>query len=167
MSAPHVTGLAALVQAPAPALTHLQVKARILNCVDRLGDLSEKVLTRGRINACNSLKNLPAPPGGLASQAASHAQVNLSWANTYMDPIGFKIERKQAGAGIFVEIADLPTNTSSCSDTGLTGATTYTYRVRAYTGDHVSDFSAEITATTPGASSGGGGGCFISSAASK
>jgi subtilisin family serine protease len=161
MSTPHVTGAAALVQAQTPSLAHLEVKARLLNCLDRVENLSGKVMTRGRINACNSLRNLPAPPSGLTSQAASSAQVNLFWANTYMDPIGFKIERKQAGASVFTEIADLPSNTSSYSDAGLAEATSYTYRVRAYTTDQVSGYSAEATATTFSASSGGGGGCFI------
>jgi subtilisin family serine protease len=167
ISAPHVTGLAALVQAHTLALTHLQVKARLLNCVDRVGDLADKVSTRGRINASNSLENLPAPPVSLSAEAASSTQINLSWSNTYFDPIGFKIERKQGGIGTFIEIADLTTNVASYSDTGLNQSTSYTYRVRAYTDSHLSDYSAEMTATTPAASSAGdgGGGCFIGAAA--
>jgi subtilisin family serine protease len=169
MATPHVSGLAALTWAGNPALTDGEVKGRILNCVDRLADLSAKVVTRGRVNAFNSLRNLPAPPVGLSARAVSNTQVNLSWANTYVDPIGFRIERKEGTAGVFTEIADLVSNAASYSDTGLKKSTTYTYRMRAYSSDHLSDYSAEVTATaeepSSGGGGGGGGGCFIAASA--
>ena len=169
MAAPHVTGLAALVWSNTPALTHLQVKERILNCVDRLTALSTTtpVFTRGRISAANSLNNVPARPVGLSAQGVSASQINLTWANTYFGQIGFRIERKQGATGTFTEIADLRTNNASYSDTGLTKGATYTYRMRAYTSDNVSGYSAEVTATASARSSGGGGGgggCFIDTA---
>jgi subtilisin family serine protease len=55
MAAPHVTGLAALIWSQNPALTHYQVKARIMNGVDKLAGLSGKTITGGRINAYTSL----------------------------------------------------------------------------------------------------------------
>jgi hypothetical protein len=61
MAAPHVAGLAALVWAQNPVLTHYQVKARILNGVDRLAGLSSRTITGGRINAFNTL-NLQGSP---------------------------------------------------------------------------------------------------------
>jgi subtilisin family serine protease len=172
MATPHVTGLAALVWSNTPTLTHLQVKARILNCVDRLASLSKKVVTWGRINAANSLNNVPAPPVGLSARAVSNSQINLTWANTYLDPIGFKIERKEGAAGTFAQIVDLPSNTASFSDTGLIKGTTYTYHVRAYTSGNESEWSAEVTtsASKPSSSAGGGGGgggCFIDTALVK
>jgi subtilisin family serine protease len=172
MATPHVTGLAALVWSNAPTLTHLQVKARILNCVDRLASLSRKLVTWGRINAASSLNNVPAPPVGLSARGVSNSQINLTWATTYVGQIGFRIERKQGATDPFTEIANLPTNTSSYSDTGLTKGATYTYRIRAYT-SNLSGYSAEVTATASEPSSsgghggGGGGGCFIDTALVK
>jgi subtilisin family serine protease len=165
-AAPHVAGLAALVWSHNSTLSASEVKGRILNCVDRLTALSEKVVTWGRVNAFNSLRNLPAPPVGLSARAASSTQIDLSWANTYVDPIGFKIERREGAGGVFAEIADLGSNAASYSDTGLKKSTTYTYRVRAYSSDYLSDYSAEVTATAeaPSSGGGGGGGCFIATA---
>jgi subtilisin family serine protease len=171
MATPHVSGLAALIWTDNPALTHGEVKARILNSVDRLPGLSgtPTVVTRGRVNAFKSLRNLPAPPVGLSARAVSNTQIKLSWANTYVNPIGFKIERMEGTGGLFTEIADLGSNAASYSDTGLTKSTTYTYRLRAYSSDYLSDYSAEVTATAREPSSGGGGGggaaaCFIATA---
>jgi subtilisin family serine protease len=171
MATPYVTGVAALVWGNTPSLAHLQVKERILNCVDRLGSLSKKVVTWGRINAANSLNNVPAPPVGLSARAVSNSQINLTWATTYFGQIGFRIERKQGATGTFTQIVDLPANTSSYSDTGLIKGTTYTYHVKAYTSDNESEWSAEVTATASEPSSsgggGGGGGCFIDTAFGK
>ena len=173
MATPHVTGLSALVWANSTTLSHLQVKERILNSVDRLPALSTStpVFTQGRINASNSIQNVPAPPVGLSAAAASSSQINLTWANTYYGQIGFKIERKEGASGTFAEVANLSTNTTSYSDVGLTSSTAYTYRVRAYTSDNDSAYSSEVTATTPAPPSsgggGGGGGCFIDTVLEK
>jgi subtilisin family serine protease len=170
MATAHVTGLSALVWANSSTLSHLQVKERTLNSVDRLPVLSTTtpVFTQGRINASNSIRNVPAPPVGLSATAASASQINLTWANTYYGQIGFKIERQGGTTGTFTQIADLNSNTTSYSDTGLTASTTYIYRLRAYTSDNPSAYSSEVSATTPaphsGGGGGGGGGCFIDTA---
>jgi subtilisin family serine protease len=146
MATPHVVGLAALVWGHAPGLTHLQVKERILNCVDRLSNLSGEVFTQGRINAANSIQAVPAPPLGLAATKVSSTQVNLTWANTYYGQIGFSIERKD-GSGSFTVIAN-PTNTTSYSDTPVP-AGTHSYRMRAYIGSNFSTYSGVVSVTTP------------------
>jgi len=66
MAAPHVSGLVALIWSSNPGFAAPQVKDRILDCVDRLPDLSGKVFTAGRINANSSLLNIPAPPSRFA-----------------------------------------------------------------------------------------------------
>jgi subtilisin family serine protease len=166
MATPHVVGVAALVWSHNPTLSASEVKGRLLNCVDRLTALSEKLVTWGRVNAFNSLRNLPAPPVGFSARAASNTQINLSWANTYVDPVGFKIERREGTSGVFTEIADIGSNAASYSDTGLKKSATYTYRIRAYSSDYLSEYSVEITATAeaPSSGGGGGGGCFIATA---
>ena len=55
MAAPHVSGLAALIWSQNNALTHHQVKGRILNGVDQLAVLEGKTITGGRISLPGSL----------------------------------------------------------------------------------------------------------------
>jgi thermitase len=55
MATPHVTGVAALVKAAHPSYTVAQVKRAILNGVDKLGSLSGKVATGGRLDACKAV----------------------------------------------------------------------------------------------------------------
>lgn len=148
MATPHVAGLAALVWSQTPTLTASEVKARILNSVERLTDLAQQVVTWGRINASSSIANVPAEPVGLAATVLSSSGINLTWENNYYGQIGFRIERK-SGGGSFTEIKDLPDNITSYIDTGLSPATTYFYRVRAYIGSNLSDYSVPVGATTP------------------
>ena len=55
MATPHVAGLAALIKAHNPALTHLEIKALIEDRVDFKSALNNKVATDGRINAAAAL----------------------------------------------------------------------------------------------------------------
>lgn len=64
MSAPHVSGLAALIMGYSPDLTIAQVKNVIFNSGDSLASLDGKIVTGKRINAYNALRqaNVPSPP---------------------------------------------------------------------------------------------------------
>jgi subtilisin family serine protease len=55
MSAPHVSGVAALVWSAQPHLSHYQVRARIMNGVDKLSGLKTSTITGGRLNALGAL----------------------------------------------------------------------------------------------------------------
>ena len=59
MSAPYVSGVAGLLLAHNPGLAYCQVKNMIINSVDVIPSLSDKVLTGGRLNAFNSLEAVP------------------------------------------------------------------------------------------------------------
>jgi chitodextrinase len=93
----------------------------------------------------------PTTPSGLTSSAASSTQINLSWtASTDNAGVtGYLVERCQgAGCTNFAQIA-APTSTT-WSDGGLTGATSYSYRVRAAdAAGNLSGYSAVITTLTP------------------
>jgi subtilisin family serine protease len=169
MATPHVSGLAALLLADDPGLSAIQVKERILNGVEVKSGLAGMILTGGRINAYNSIRNVPAPPSSLLAAAASSSGINLTWSDSSYGEDGFRIERKMDVGGIYAQVDTTTANTTTYSDTGLDESTTYYYRVRSYNGSNNSDFSAEASATTPAPSSGGGGGgggggCFIATA---
>ena len=66
MATPHVAGLAALIKSAIPDATHEQVRARIINGVDRSDYWSTRVLSGGRINALNSLETDSIPPAPVA-----------------------------------------------------------------------------------------------------
>jgi subtilisin family serine protease len=55
MATPHVAGVAALLKAQNPALTHTQIKAIILGSVDVKSAWTGRVLTGGRVNAATAL----------------------------------------------------------------------------------------------------------------
>jgi len=170
MATPHVAGLAALVWGLDLGQTYAQVKQRILNGVEVKSGLKGTIMTGGRINAFNSVLNVPTSPTNLSATAVSSSKINLSWSDNSYGEDGFKIERKTGATGVYSQIAVTAANATSYSDTGLDELTTYYYRVSAYRGINTSDFSADTNATTSAttSSSGGGGGgggpCFIGTA---
>jgi len=165
MAAPHVSGLAALIWGSNPGLTASQVKGRILDCVDRISQLSGSIFTAGRINANNSLHNIPAPPSDFAAAVVSGSRIDLSWDDNYSEAISVKIERRESGSSTFAEIASVGPGLPTYQDTSVQALKTYSYRARAFNSDNTSAYTAEATAiaATPssGGGGGGGGGCFI------
>ena len=88
------------------------------------------------------------PPSNLAAVATS-AGIDLSWQDNSDNETGFKIERKTGAGGNYQQIATVGANVIKYSDTGLSGDTTYYYRVRAYSDSGDSSYSNEASATTP------------------
>lgn len=90
---------------------------------------------------------LPAPTG-LTATAVSSSQINLAWTDNSADESDFHIERRASGTS-WVEIATVLANTQSYSDTGLSGSTTYYYKVRAHrhSDSTYSPYSNEASAT--------------------
>jgi subtilisin family serine protease len=154
MATPHVAGLAALIWSLDLGLTYDQIKQRILNGVEVKSGLRGGILTEGRINAFNSVRNVPASPENLSATAVSSSRIDLSWSDSSYGEDGFEIERKKGAGGIYAQIAITPANTTSYADTGLDASTTYHYRVRASLGSNNSDFSASTSATTSATTSG-------------
>lgn len=62
MATPHVSGVAALLKAYKPELTHLGIKERILKTVDPIPALNGKSVTGGRLNAYNAVNYGTTPP---------------------------------------------------------------------------------------------------------
>jgi hypothetical protein len=91
----------------------------------------------------------PAAPSNLTATAVSSSQINLTWTDNSNNEDGFRIERCQgASCNNFAEIATVAANTTSYSNTGLTAATAYRYRLRAYNSAGNSAYSNIASATT-------------------
>ena len=93
----------------------------------------------------------PTAPTNLTATAASPAQVNLSWtaSTDNVGVTGYKVERCQGAAcANFAQIATPAATTFN--DSGLTGSTSYSYRVRATdAAGNLSPYSTSAIVSTP------------------
>lgn len=97
-----------------------------------------------------------AAPTTLTATATSATQVDLTWTDASNNEDGFKVERcSGAGCTTFAEVGSTAANTATFSNTGLTAATAYSYRVRAFHATANSDYSNTISATTAAATAPG------------
>jgi uncharacterized delta-60 repeat protein len=94
--------------------------------------------------------NLIAPnaPSQVQAQAISINQINLSWQDNSTNENSFVIESSVGNPNNFQVIASVSTNTTTYNHSGLTAATTYFYRVRAFSNGGGSAYSAIIGGTT-------------------
>jgi IPT/TIG domain/Fibronectin type III domain len=92
----------------------------------------------------------PTAPSNLTATAASASQINLSWtaSTDNVGVTGYLVERCQgAGCGSFAQVGT--STTTTYNDIGLTGSTSYSYRVRATDASrNLSQYSNTATATT-------------------
>lgn len=92
----------------------------------------------------------PAAPTALDATSTSATRVVLTWADNADNEIGYEIQRSGSGAGgPFAALDSVPGGTSVYEDASVSPLTEYCYRVRAYNGAGVSDFSNVDCATTP------------------
>jgi len=92
----------------------------------------------------------PAAPTGLAATAVAYSQIDLTWADNADNETGYSIERCTGeGCGDFAQIATTGANVTGYSNTGLSAATSYSYRVWATNAAGDSEFSNTASATTP------------------
>ena len=88
-------------------------------------------------------------PSDFSASPQSSTQISLSWTDNSSAESGYYVQRCEGeGCSDFATIATLPTNSSSYQDEGLPEATTYTYRVKAYSSTNESAYSNTSTATT-------------------
>jgi len=93
----------------------------------------------------------PIAPSALVTTPFSTTRIDLAWADNASNEQGFRIERApDAGgvAGTYAQIASVGANVRTYSNTGLTAATRYWYRVRAYNTLGNSAYSNDANATT-------------------
>lgn len=87
-------------------------------------------------------------PSNLKAEILSEKKILLTWRDNANNEEGFKIERKEEGKD-WVEIGKVVFNTVNYTDSNLTPGKTYYYRVRAYNSSIDSDYSNEVSVTTP------------------
>ena len=75
--------------------------------------------------------NYVAAPANLTASVISASQVNLAWTDQSANEAGFTIQRSTDGGSTWVNLATLPTNATSFSDTAVQGGVMYLYRVYA------------------------------------
>ena len=94
--------------------------------------------------------SIPAPdaPSSLTASAISNSQISLSWTDNSSDEANFELQRSLFSNKNFETIATLAANTVSHTDTGLSTAKKYYYRVKATNANGDSFYSNVANATT-------------------
>jgi hypothetical protein len=90
----------------------------------------------------------PAAPTGLIATAVSPTRIDLAWTDNATTETGYSVRRSDDGGVSFPEIFTLGPDSESASDTGVTEATAYAYRVAACNDGGCSE-SGTAPATTP------------------
>ncbi len=89
----------------------------------------------------------PAAPTGLAATVVSTSAINLTWTDASSNEDNFILERGTDGT-TFALLATTAANVTSYSDTGLSSATLYYYRIKATNSAGESAYSTTANATT-------------------
>ncbi|MBA4137853.1 MAG: hypothetical protein C0518_11095 [Opitutus sp.] len=93
---------------------------------------------------------VPSAPTNLQANAVSSSQISLSWTNNDPFLAGYSVERSTTVSD-FVEVFRSTTNASAHTDSGLSPAVTYYYRVRGMNSAGYGPPSNIASATTPAA----------------
>lgn len=102
MAAPFVTGIAALLKAQEPLLTHLQIKDRIISTTEPMSGLQNKTLNRGLANAYRALTNkLTTPESEDPSNWKNETPITISSDHPYLNRTKQTFNVKVPGAKQF------------------------------------------------------------------
>ena len=97
-----------------------------------------------------SLDDFPATaqlnaPGSLAANALSYNKIQLSWTDNSSDESGFEIVRSTSLNGTYVPVVTTAANVNSYTDSALSPATNYYYKIRAVSQHGESPFVTAIS----------------------
>ena len=87
-------------------------------------------------------------PSGVTATPYSATQINLNWTDVATNEIGYRVSRRLTSGATWLELATLPANTNTYSNTGLTPSTGYTYRVSTILPGDTLASAADVSATT-------------------
>jgi len=90
---------------------------------------------------------VPADPRNLVASGTSKSTIALSWSDASTDEDGFRVQRRELGAGVFLDVALLRAETTSWLDAGLECGTAYEYRLRAFNCGGSSGAAADVGQT--------------------
>jgi fibronectin type 3 domain-containing protein len=99
--------------------------------------------------SASTLPTPPAAPSGLTAVAQGSAAVLLTWQDNGSNESGFEISRQAPGGGGFQLVTRTGSNAVTFTDTGVSGSTTYSYRVRAVNAGGTSSYTVPVIVTTP------------------
>lgn len=91
----------------------------------------------------------PEAPADLTARALTPTKVRVAWAAPAEPVLGFLLEGRAENEPSFQSLADLPAETESHLVSGLQAGMPYTFRVRAYNEDGLSEVSPSAVTTTP------------------
>lgn len=91
-----------------------------------------------------AVNNPPSRPTDVIAIPEGTDSIGLSWTDNSNDESGFYIERAREG-GAYSQVAALPTNTTSYTDSQLQSGSYYSYRIRAWNSNGHSGYSDEAS----------------------
>jgi fibronectin type 3 domain-containing protein len=93
----------------------------------------------------STLVSIPTTPSGVSVTSASSNSITVSWI-AVTGASSYKVYRSATSSGSYTSVGDV--TATSYTDTGLSGSTTYYYKVSAYNSAGESSQSSPISATT-------------------
>ncbi|MDP3956248.1 MAG: S8 family serine peptidase [bacterium] len=148
MAAPHVAGLAALVEGYNPSLTFAQVKNTILTTGDSVASLSDKTVSGKRINAFNALNSVtPSVISDVLADSTAPTSAIITWLTDELSSSKIAYSTSTPVASIIVSDDTFVTE-HSFELTDLTASTTYYFYVESVDEDGNVAASAEESFTT-------------------
>jgi subtilisin family serine protease len=154
MSAPYVSGVAALLWSYDPSLTAAEVKAALMDSGDALASLSETTVSGKRLNAYSALSSVVAAPPVEDTEPPvitliGSNPMNLTVGDTFTDP----------GATVTDNVDATTTIMGAGSvDTATANTYTLTYSATDVAGNVATSTTRSVVVSAPVVSSGGGGG---------
>ena len=97
----------------------------------------------------NPSDTLPNTPADFTGYAISYDQIKIQWNDNSENEYGFEIERSLTPEEGFQKIFTTYQNINSYNNVNLTPLTDYYYRIRAFNNIGYSDYSEEISISTP------------------